>query len=254
MFYGVHKDSQTLEEILNKATFEGVLVSDDAAIYQDFSKSQKCWAHLLRKAIKLTLQAPENKTYREFTDSLLAIYRSAKRVSKDQRFHDAGRRAKVAELDDALLALCILRWTDESQEAEGVEGDDRRLVHEIMRLMLAQELFVFVTTDGVDGNNNLSERELRDDAQRRDTGRTNKTPHGAKRQTIITSVLRTLGKQLREFTLEGVIAEVQRWAERGRSCFTDQAEAAGLSRPPPDAEQRSLLDRIILDIDKSQFA
>ena len=192
MFYGVHKDGQTLEEILNKATFEGVLVSDDAAIYQDFSKSQKCWAHLLRKAIKLTLQAPENKTYREFTDALLAIYRRAKRIAKDRRFRDAGRRAKVAELDDELLALCILRWTDESQEAEGVEGDYRRLVNEIMRLMLVQELFVFVTTDGVEGNNNGSERELRDDAQRRDTGRTNKTPSGAKRQTIITSVLRTL--------------------------------------------------------------
>ena len=254
MFYGVHKDGQTLGEILDKATFEGVLVSDDAAIYQDFSKSQKCWAHLLRKAIKLTLQAPENKTYREFTDALLTIYRRAKRIAKDQRFRDAGRRAKVAELDDELLALCILRWTDESQEAEGVEGDYRRLVNEIMRLMLVQELFVFVTTDGVDGNNNASERELRDDAQRRDTGRTNKTPNGAKRQTIITSVLRTLGKQLREFTLEGVIAEVQRWAERGRSCFMDQVNAAGLSRPPPDAEQRSLLDRIILDIDKPQIA
>ena len=37
-------------------------------------------------------------------------------------------------------------------------------------------------------------------------------------------------------------------------CFTDQVKAAGLSRSPPDAEQRSLLDRIILDIDKPQIA
>ena len=252
MFYGVHKDGQKLQQILDKATFDGVLVSDDAAIYQDFSKSQKCWAHLLRKAIKLTLQDPENKTYREFADSLLAIYRTAKRIAKDQRFGDTGRCAKVAELDDELLALCSPRWLDESQEAEGVEGDYRRLVNEIMRLMLAQELFVFVTTDGVEGNNNPSERELRDDAQRRSTGRTNKTPKGAKRQTIITSVLRSLGKQLSEFTLDGVIAEVQRWADRGRSCFTDQAKAVGLSRPPPVAKQRSLLDRIILDVDQPQ--
>jgi len=254
MFYGVHKDGQTLQQILDKATFDGVLVSDDAAIYQNFSKSQKCWAHLLRKAIKLTLQDPENKTYREFADSLLAIYRSAKRIAKDQRFRDAGRLAKVAELDDELLALCSPRWLDENQDTEGVEDDYRRLVNEIMRLMLAQELFVFVTTDGVEGNNNPSERELRDDAQRRSTGRTNKTPNGAKRQAIVTSVLRTLGKQLSEFTLDSVIAEVQRWADCGRSCFTDQAKAAGLSRPPPDANQRSLLDRIILDVDKPQTA
>jgi len=254
MFYGVHKDGQTLQQIIDKATFNGVLVSDDAAIYQDFNKSQKCWAHLLRKAIKLTLQAPENKTYREFTDSLLAIYRRAKRIAKDQRFGDAGRLAKVAELDDELLALCGARWVDETKEAEGVQGDYRRLVNEIMRLMLVQELFVFVTTDGVEGNNNPSERELRDDAQRRATGRTNKTPNGAKRQTIIASVLRTLGKQLSKFTLDNVIAEVQRWADCGRSCFTDQAKAAGLSRPPPDAKKRSLLDRIILDVDQPQPA
>ncbi len=253
MFYGVHKDGQTLQQILDKATFDGVLISDDAAIYQGFSKSQKCWAHLLRKAIKLTLQAPENKTYREFTDSLLEIYRTAKRVTKDQRYSAAGRQRRVAELDDELLALCSARWFDEDQDAEGVEGDYRRLVNEIMRLMLAEELFVFVTTAGVDGNNNTSERELRDDAQRRNTGRTNKTPRGAKRQTIITSVLRTLGRQLSEFTLASVIAEVQRWVDCGRSCFTDQLEAAGLSRPPPDADQRSLLDRIILDVDTLQI-
>ena len=254
MFYGVHKDGQTLQQILDKATFDGVLISDDAAIYQGFSKSQKCWAHLIRKAIKLTLQDPENIIYREFADSLLAIYRSAKRVARDQRYSDAGRQRRVAELDDELVALCSARWLDENQDAEGVEGDYRRLVNEIMRLMLAQELFVFVTTDGVDGNNNVSERELRDDAQRRKTGRTNKTASGARRQTIITSVLRTLGKQLSELTLASVIAEVQRWVDCGRSCFTDQAEAADLSRPPPDEDQRSLLDRIILDVDKPQIA
>jgi hypothetical protein len=229
-------------------------VSDDAAIYRGFSKAQKCWAHLLRKAIKLTLQDPNNKTYREFTDRLLDIYRRAVRVAKDRRLSDVGRHAKVAELDDELLDLCSPRWLNDSQEMEGVEADYRRLVDEIMRLMLAQELFVFVTSDGVEGNNNASERELRDDAQRRATGRTNKTPNGAKRQTIITSVLRTLAKQLRVFTLESVIAEVQRWADRGRSCFTDQAKAAGLDRPPPDAKQPSLVDRIILGADQPEAA
>lgn len=255
MFYGVHKDGETLQQILDKATFQGVLISDDAAIYQGFSKSQKCWAHLLRKAIKLTLQAPGNETYREFTDRLLAIYRRAKRLAADRRYSDSGRQRRVGELDDELLELCYARWVDEEQEMEGAAGDYRRLVHEIMRLMLAQELFVFVTTDGVEGNNNASERELRDDARRRDTGRTNKAPSGAKRQSIISSVLRTLGKQLRKFTLASVIAEVQRWVERGRSCFTDQAKAAGLSRPPPplEADQRSLLDRIILDVDQPQL-
>lgn len=250
MFYGVHKDGDTLQQILDKEEFDGVIVSDDAAIYQNFSKAQKCWAHLLRKAIKLTLQAPGDKTYRDFADRLLAIYRTAKRVASDQRFGDAGRQRRVAELDDELLALCSSRWFDESQEAEGPAGDYRRLVDEIMRLMLAEELFVFVTTGGVDGNNNVSERELRDDAKCRATGRTNKTPRGAKRRTIVTSILRTLAKQLSEFTLGGVIDEIKRWMVKGRGCFTDQAEAAGLIRPSSDSDKASLLDRIILDVDK----
>jgi regulator of replication initiation timing len=253
MFYGVHKDGKTLAQILDKATFAGVLVSDDAAIYQGFSKAQKCWAHLLRKAIKLTLQAPKDTRYRELTDSLLSIYRTAKRVANDKRFTTAGRHRRVTELKEELLVLCSAHSL-EGSETEGVEDDYRRLVNEVMRLMLTEELFVFVTTEGVDGDNNVSERELRDDAQRRDTGRTNKKPTGAKRQSIIASVLRTLGKQLSEFTLDSVLAEVQRWADRGRSCFTDQAKAAGLSRPPPDAEQRSLLDRIILDVDNPEMA
>jgi hypothetical protein len=253
MFYGVHKDGKTLAQILDKATFAGVLVSDDAAIYQGFSRAQKCWAHLLRKAIKLTLQAPEDTRYRELTDRLLSIYGTAKRVANDKRFSAVGRQRRVKELEEDLLVLCSVHSL-EGSETEGVEDDYRRLVNEIMRLLLAEELFVFVTTEGVDGDNNVSERELRDDAQRRDTGRTNKKPTGAKRQSIIASVLRSLGKQLSEFTLDSVLAEIQRWADRGRSCFTDQAKAAGLNRPPPDAEQRSLLDRIILDVDNPELA
>jgi len=253
MFYGVHKDGQTLAQILDKATFDGVLVSDDAPIYQGFSTAQKCWAHLLRKAIKLTLQAPADTRYRELTDSLLSIYRTAKRVANDKRYGTAGRERRVTELEAELLALCSIHSVEGSQ-TEGVEDDYRRLVNEVMRLLLAKELFVFVTTEGVVGNNNVSERELRDDAQRRGTGRTNKTATGAKRQSIIASVLRTLGKQLSKFTLASVLAEIQRWAERGRSCFTDQAKAAGLNRAPPDAEQPSLLDRIILDVDNPELA
>jgi hypothetical protein len=250
MFYGVHKDGDTLKQILDKETFDGVIVSDDASIYQGFSKAQKCWAHLLRKAIKLTLQDPQSETYREFADRLLAIYRTAKSVASDRRYNDAGRKRRVAELDDELLALCSSRWFDENEEADGHEGDYRRLVNEIMRLMLAQELFVFVTTEGVDGNNNVSERELRDDAQRRETGRTNKTTNGAKRQTIIASVLRTLAKQLKEFTLDGVINEIKSWMVNGRSCFADQADAAGLKSSQSDSEMLPLLTRIILDVDK----
>src|SRR5208337_3244006 len=91
LFFGVHKDAETLKQILDPATFAGLVISDDAAVYEDFSVSQKCWAHLLRKAIKLTLHDQDNTVYRAFTDRLFEIYREACRVQRDQRLGDAGR-------------------------------------------------------------------------------------------------------------------------------------------------------------------
>ena len=56
---------RTRSKILDPATFLGIVISDDAAVYANFAQAQKCWAHLLRKAIKLTLQEPENAEYRD---------------------------------------------------------------------------------------------------------------------------------------------------------------------------------------------
>jgi uncharacterized small protein (DUF1192 family) len=251
LFYGVHKDGETLAQILDKEAFGGVLISDDAAVYQGFSKSQKCWAHLIRKAIKLTLQDPENQGYRHLADRLLEIYYSAKRIKADGRFKDSTRRERVADLDDELLELCRARWCNQDVSGTEVENDYRRLCNEIMRLMLDQELFVFVTEPGADGNNNAAERQLRDDATARKTGRTSKTPTGAKRRSVISSVLQSIGKQVEHFTLESVITEANRWLSDGKSCFAKQVESLGLG--PPDGKslspQKNLLDRIILGAD-----
>src|SRR5450432_1772672 len=149
LFFGVHKDAETLEKILDPATFLGIVISDDAAVYANFTQAQKCWAHLLRKAIKLTLQAPNEVEYREFTDRLLEIYRTACRVQCDGRLGDAGRDRKVADLDDAILELCGPLWAQELPPLEGPDDDYRLLVNELIRLMLAKELFTFVTAKAV---------------------------------------------------------------------------------------------------------
>src|SRR5207249_3213647 len=66
LLFGVHKDAQTLSALLDPTTFAGIMISDDAAVYGHFTQAQKCWAHLLHKAIKLTLQDPDNADYRQF--------------------------------------------------------------------------------------------------------------------------------------------------------------------------------------------
>jgi len=250
LLFGVHKDAATLQEVLDPATFAGIVISDDAAVYGNFTAAQKCWAHLLRKAIKLTLQDPHNEEYRQFTDRLLAIYHQACRVQRDGRLGDQGRARKVKELEEQIFELCGARWLENLPVLEGLKNDYRLLVNEIMRLMLARELFTFVTakpvtqpngtTQAIAGTNNEAERTLRNPAEARKTGRTSKTPRGARRQTIVTSVLESLRLYLTSFTLPDVIAEVQGWLKRGRSCFEELLEKLGLSRP-----EQSILEIIL---------
>jgi hypothetical protein len=250
LLFGVHKDAQTLESLLDPATFAGILISDDAAVYGHFSQAQKCWAHLLRKAIKLTLQDPDNPDYRQFADRLLEIYRAACRVQRDGRLGDAGRARKVADLEGEICKLCSAMWFADLPPLEGLANDYRLLVNEIMRLLLAEELFTFVTAKPVEqpngeiqavgGTNNEAERTLRNPAQARKTGRTSKTVHGARRQTIVTSVLESLRLYLSSFTLAKVIEEVQGWLATGRSCFEELLEKLGLPRPT-----QSILDEVL---------
>jgi transposase len=250
VLFGVHKDAGTLQTILDPASFAGILISDDAAVYAHFTRAQKCWAHLLRKAIKLTLQAPNRAAYRTFTDRLLAIYRAACRVQRDGRLCDAGRARKVRALDDEIFDLCAANWLPDQPPPDGLEKDYRLLVNEVMRLLLRQELLTFVTakpieqpdgtTKPVDGTNNEAERTLRGAAQPRLTGRTSKTFHGARRQTILTSVLQSLRLYLPTFTLSSVLAELKRWWATGRSCFAELMETLELGPP-----ERSVLDQIL---------
>jgi transposase len=255
VFHGVHKDADTLKEILNPETFGGLVISDDAAVYANFSQAQKCWAHLLRKAIKLTLQEPANHEYRQFTDRLLEIYREACRIQRDGRLSAAGRQRKVADLDDEVLELCAGMWALElAPLEESPENNYRLLCNEVMKLMLAQQLFTFVTaepapapngqSEPVSGTNNEAERTLRDAATARKTGRTSKTLSGARRQTIVVSVLESLRLYLPTFTLSGIIAEIDRWQQAGQSCFTGLLKKMKL--PNPTA---SVLDQVMPVLD-----
>ncbi len=220
--FGCRKDAATLELMLPAEIFQGVGVSDNAAVYGKFKRAQKCWAHLLRKAIKLSLLYPENESYRGFLDELLDIYYTAKRLSQDRRYSRRGRESKVVELDDRICDLCLPWWFDST---EGFSPPDRtlaNLANELMQLMVRRELFTFVVEPDVEGTNNVSERTIRPSTQDRDTGRTSKTSRGARRRSILLSVLESLRLNLEAFSLGRVVAEVMRWVREGRSLFARQ--------------------------------
>jgi hypothetical protein len=217
--FGCRKDGETLAVLLKKEEFKGILVSDDAAVYQGFSKAQKCWAHLLRKAIRLTLLKPDRLQYKTFLDALLDIYRTGKAIAADKRLSEAGRRARVDQLVDAVCECTGDRFADETKPADEVEKEFLNLTHEIVRLMSDDELFTFVIHPEADGTNNVSERQLRNPAQDRATGQTNKTPRGARRRTVITSVLDSLRSYVPKLTLRTAMEELNRWQQTGISCF-----------------------------------
>lgn len=230
--FGCRKDDDTLDQILPPDVFEGTGVSDDYAVYRDrFRQAQKCWAHLLRKAIKLALLYPRKQSYQRFLDQLLALYYDAKRAAADKRLGEAGRQQRVEDLDCRLGELCRPIVDASGPDDLPHQRDFANLASELIRLSLDQELFTFVLVPGVEATNNLSERLLRGAAQDRKAGRTNQTAAGAHRRSVIVSVLESLRAHLPSFNLTTVLQEVGRWMKDGISLFAQhwQAQQAQLA-------------------------
>lgn len=245
--FGCRKDGATLEALIDKLTFAGIVVSDDAAVYQGFTTAQKCWAHLLRKAIRLTLLKPNRPRYRRFLDSLLEIFRRGKAIAADRRLSEAGRRQRVDELVDAICECTGDRFVDGRAAQDDAEQDFINLVHEIVRLMGDDELFTFVIHPHVEPTNNASERHLRGPARDRGTGRGSKTVHGGRRRTVVVSVLDSLRVHLPRFTLRAVLKELCRWVETGASRFQEMSLSLSLPPPDPSRSPGDLLNRLIPD-------
>lgn len=238
LLYGRQRDARVLDEILPREAFQGIGVSDDYAVYRNrFSKGQKCWAHLLRKAIKLMLSYPDNPRYREFFEELLAVFREGKRWQKDGRLSEAGRQRKVEEIEDRFRSLCFCFRPEQQQRQAPGGADHAALLKELVRCLADGELFTFVLHPEVEATNNISERTFRNSAQARNTGRTSKTEAGAQRRSVISSVFVSLRQNLHELTLQSLLEEVTEWCRTGQSLFRRQLQQLrDANKPPPDSE------------------
>lgn len=227
---GVGRGKEEATAILGDC-FPAIGVSDDYAAYRSlFTKHQLCWAHLLRKAIKLALQNSDNSIYARFLDRLYAIYRRAVRYQKDRRF-TAGRAAVVTKLKASIRRLC---------DFADYGIDDDMPEHVATYIRLHEELvdnldclFVFVEHPEVAATNNDSERTVRREAEVRKGGRTSKTQAGAQRRSVIITVFASLRTRLESFTLSNVVAEIDRWISDGVSIF--RAELANARASPAAA-------------------
>lgn len=226
---GVGRGKAEAEAILGEQ-FQGIGVTDDYGAYQSlFLEHQLCWAHLLRKAIKLMLQQPGEVAYKLFLDELYAIYQQAIRWQKDQRL-TVGRAEKIVVLQDRICELCGQAGTAiDTATMTAHQQTFIRLQNELIRGL--DSLFVFVAHPQVEATNNRSERNVRHEAMVRKGGRTSKSPKGAKRRGIIMSVLATLNTRFDSFTLNHLLTEIGQWTQAGLSRF--QQELAALQKPIP---------------------
>ena len=216
--------------------FPGIGVSDDYGAYQSlFTKHQLCWAHLLRKAIKLMLQQPLVGEYKTFLDDLYRIYQQAVSWQKDQRL-SSGRAQKAEHLQERIRKLCNRAGQTIDTETMPVhEQTFIRLQNELIKGLDA--LFVFVVHPQVEPTNNRSERNIRREAEVRKGGRTSKTQAGANRRGVIMSVLASLNTRFQAFTLQALLDEINRWVQEGVSLFQAELEQIKLAHAPPVAEK-----------------
>lgn len=228
---GVGRGKAEAQKILGEY-FPGIGVTDNYGAYTSlFTKHQLCWAHLICKAIKLALQNPDVPQYAEFLDELCGIYYEAVRCRKDNRL-SVGRTKKVVELQDMILSLC----TEHSEPIiENVTVEHKaifvRLQNELVDNLKC--LFVFVEHPEVEPTNNRSERNVRREAEIRKGGRTSKTTAGAKRRSVIMTVLASLQIRFEKFTLDNLLLEVECWLVQGRSIFELELVQLQKANAPP---------------------
>lgn len=226
LLYGEKRDEEVLDRILPRMIFKGTGISDCYRIYEKrFMTAQKCWAHFLRKAIKLMLLYPEKKQYHDFFKALYSIFSEAKEVKEKSVEKIEG----VEKLEEKIKKLCT---ESERKLSKDTTKDEREFVNLQKNLTRnLKDLFTFVLIKYVDPTNNDGEQGLRHVARSRNNYQTNKTKNGAKRQSIIASVLFSLKQNLKEFTLESVTAEAVRWRTKGQSLFDRQLQQARALSP-----------------------
>ena len=131
---------------------------------------------------------------------------------------------------------CLSTYTDRYGEApnDAASSDDGKFVLLQNELVdNTEKLFVFVLHPEVEPTNNRSERQARPEAMARKAARTSKTERGAKRRSVIMSVLASLSKRLEQFTLGNVLTEIKHWLETGMSVFQEDLAKLHPAIGPP---------------------
>lgn len=221
--YGKKRSEEVLDEVLPLGKFKGIGVSDCYRMYVNrFDEAQKCWAHFLRKIIRLHLLYPEEKEYKKFLVNLGGIFSQSKKI-KTKPWKIKRKNTEVKKLRTWIKKLC-------NRQDERLNKNTTKQHREFVNLQKSlirniDDLFTFVFYKEVEPTNNTAEQGLRKTALMRNNYQTSKTQNGAEKRSIITTVLASLKQNLPEFSLDSVIIEVQDWMTSGKTLFIRQLEA-----------------------------
>ncbi|MFC1601042.1 IS66 family transposase [Candidatus Sumerlaeota bacterium] len=175
------RGSKVLTEFLGEC-FEGILVSDFFSAYSAIKDEQRqvCFAHLLRE-IKKVSERDGSDEWRAFAKKLKRLLKDALRLAAhhDRLSGDYGRAVERLYLRLGLL----------TGEPSG-HPDCRRLKKRLRRHH--DSLFAFLEQPNVPPDNNRAERELRPAVIARKNSFHNMSDRGAKTQSALMSIYRTL--------------------------------------------------------------
>ena len=156
LLYGEKRNEAVLDRILPRGKFKGTAISDCYKIYENyFSSAQKCWAHFLRKAIKLMLLYTEKKEYEDFFKELHAIFVEGKKLKEQE----GDKEEKIAAFEERITKIC----TEKDRKLDqNTTKDVREYVnlHKNLTRNL-KDLFTFIRIKEVEPTNNCAEQGFR---------------------------------------------------------------------------------------------
>jgi len=184
-FYLIHpsRGDPALFEFFRE-TFPGVLVSDFWACYAHVdSTHQYCLAHLLREFKKVD-GINASADWEEFSKKAKRLFGDALRLYHREGYDPPMFQSRIDRLHERLIDLMLTQSTDK---------DVRRLAARLEKYW--DELLVFLTHPEVPPTNNHAEREIRPAVIMRKVTGGNQSEAGAKTQSILMTVFRTLKRR-----------------------------------------------------------
>lgn len=171
------------EDLLGDS-FTGVGITDRYSTYKNLfgeGQHQICWAHLQRNAKDLThlecLGKTKLKHVTTFYQELAGVYASI-RAYQSQPFDQAQRDDQAKQLLAQTIQLCRRSVLDPKKLKDLKQG-----------ILDYQDcLFICLTTDGIPGDNNRAERDIRKLVMKRKKSLGVKTQKGARTMEVLLSI------------------------------------------------------------------